>query len=98
MIKPKCLNMGISTRKRLEFVDITQKINEFIRDCEIRDGVVLVFTRHTTSGLADSSHRGKASILALMPLILNVATFIRAPQIAWISYPKYAARYQVSWP
>ncbi|RLI86180.1 MAG: YjbQ family protein [Candidatus Altiarchaeales archaeon] len=47
----KSKKINISTRKRLEFVDITLQINEFVNDSGIEDGTVLIFTEHTTSGL-----------------------------------------------
>jgi len=47
----KSKEINISTRKRLEFVDITLQINEFVNDSGIEDGTVLIFTEHTTSGL-----------------------------------------------
>jgi len=47
----KSKEIAISTRKRLEFVDITLQINEFVNDSGIEDGTVLIFTEHTTSGL-----------------------------------------------
>ncbi|OUJ18667.1 hypothetical protein AMET1_0314 [Methanonatronarchaeum thermophilum] len=39
----------VSTEKRLEFVDITDRVNEVVSDFD--DGVVVVFSGHTTTGL-----------------------------------------------
>lgn len=47
----KSKEINISTSKRLEFVDITSQINEFVKDSRIEDGAILIFTKHTTSGL-----------------------------------------------
>ena len=49
MMKPK--EIGLSTRKRLEFIDITSLVNEFVENSGIEDGAILIFTKHTTSGL-----------------------------------------------
>ncbi|MEA3255466.1 MAG: secondary thiamine-phosphate synthase enzyme YjbQ [Candidatus Altiarchaeota archaeon] len=49
MMKPK--EIGLSTRKRLEFIDITSQVNEFVENSGIEDGAILIFTKHTTSGL-----------------------------------------------
>lgn len=47
----KSREISISTRKRLEFLDITSQINDFIQDSDLDNGALLVFTKHTTSGL-----------------------------------------------
>ena len=44
-------SIAIKTAKRTEFVDITGKINYFIKNSDISDCAILIFTKHTTSGL-----------------------------------------------
>ncbi len=39
----------IRTRKRVEIIDITEKVEEFVKDVE--DGIALVYTRHTTTAI-----------------------------------------------
>lgn len=41
----------IQSSKRMEFIDITSKVNEFLRKSGIEKGAVIVFTRHTTTGI-----------------------------------------------
>ncbi len=38
----------IKTKKRLQFIDITEKIKEFIKKSKIKDGFVNIFSPHTT--------------------------------------------------
>lgn len=41
--------ISISTKKRNEFVDITDKIESLIKD--VKEGTVVVFVPHTTAGI-----------------------------------------------
>jgi len=41
----------ISSNKRVEFIDITQEVQKIVDSSGIKEGAVLVFTRHTTTGL-----------------------------------------------
>ncbi|NPA47439.1 MAG: YjbQ family protein [Thermococci archaeon] len=45
------VNLEIQTRKPVEIVDITNMIQEAIWKSDVTHGIVLVFTRHTTTGL-----------------------------------------------
>jgi secondary thiamine-phosphate synthase enzyme len=42
---------GIATKEPIEFVDLTDRINQHLRDANIRDGAVTVFSRHTTAAI-----------------------------------------------
>lgn len=42
---------NISTQKRYQLVDITEKVEEIIKESKIKDGLVLVFTPHSTAGI-----------------------------------------------
>ncbi len=42
---------SVSTSKRYQFIDITEKIEEIVKNKEIKDGLVFVFTLHTTAGI-----------------------------------------------
>ncbi|MHA1268604.1 MAG: secondary thiamine-phosphate synthase enzyme YjbQ [Candidatus Helarchaeota archaeon] len=48
-IKNKKLN--VKTNKSIELINITSKINDFIRELGIKNGFLLVYTRHTTTGI-----------------------------------------------
>ena len=53
------------TREPIEFLDITDEVTELVRVAGLRDGVVTVFSRHTTCATSSS---------ALPPLTLITAT------------------------
>lgn len=40
------------SRSQLEFIDITHEVEEVVRESKIRNGQVLVFSPHTTAGVA----------------------------------------------
>lgn len=42
---------NVSTQKRYELVDITEKVEEIVKKSKIKDGLVLVFTPHSTAGI-----------------------------------------------
>jgi secondary thiamine-phosphate synthase enzyme len=44
-------SIAINTSKRTEFVDITPRIEKFVKDSKIKDGLCVVFCPHTTAGL-----------------------------------------------
>ena len=43
--------ISISTSKRIEFIDITAKIVELVKSNNVKDGVVTIYTPHTTSAI-----------------------------------------------
>ena len=43
--------LTIKTHSRVEFVKITQTIQNVIDECEIKDGICHVFVPHTTAGI-----------------------------------------------
>jgi secondary thiamine-phosphate synthase enzyme len=43
--------LGLSTEKRYQLVDITDSVEEIVRKTGIRDGQVLVFVPHSTAAL-----------------------------------------------
>ena len=44
-------NISIKTTKNFELVDITKKINEVLKISGAKDGLLNIFTRHTTTAL-----------------------------------------------
>lgn len=44
-------NFEINSRKRIELIDITLKIEEVVRNSEISSGVCHIFVPHTTAGI-----------------------------------------------
>ena len=41
----------ISTHSRVEFVDVTSKVEEVVRDCGVKEGICWLFVPHTTAGI-----------------------------------------------
>jgi secondary thiamine-phosphate synthase enzyme len=48
--------VGIKTRRRLQFVDITDRLVQLVRRNGLLTGVLSVQTRHTTTGLVINEH------------------------------------------
>jgi len=46
----------LQTDEPLQFVDLTERIAELVRLSEVRDGIVNVQTRHTTTGIVINEH------------------------------------------
>ncbi|MGA1790031.1 MAG: secondary thiamine-phosphate synthase enzyme YjbQ [bacterium] len=43
--------LNIATRARTDFIDITQKVNEAVKDSKMTEGVCYVFIPHTTASV-----------------------------------------------
>ncbi|WP_456327233.1 secondary thiamine-phosphate synthase enzyme YjbQ [Archaeoglobus sp.] len=41
----------IKTSKRIEVVDITDKVREIVEKHDVKDGIAVVFTKHTTTAI-----------------------------------------------
>jgi secondary thiamine-phosphate synthase enzyme len=50
------LVVSVVTRDRVEFVDITPALAGVVEGLGLRDGVLTVYTRHTTTGLLINEH------------------------------------------
>jgi secondary thiamine-phosphate synthase enzyme len=50
------LTISVVTRQELEFVDLTPSLSGLVEALGIRDGVLTVQTRHTTTGLMINEH------------------------------------------
>jgi secondary thiamine-phosphate synthase enzyme len=46
-----CRRLEIQTRESIEFVDLTDEVAHLVREARLRDGVVTVFSRHTTASI-----------------------------------------------
>lgn len=44
-------NLQVKTRRSIEFVDITADVSRFVSESGIQDGIILVYTPHTTAGI-----------------------------------------------
>lgn len=50
-MKTSTYRIEINTKKAPEFVDITDKVDGFIRDSSIRNGFAVVYSKHTTAAI-----------------------------------------------
>ena len=50
----------LQTRKRVEFLDITGKVQEVVSRSGVRSGIVVVYSPHTTAGLTVNEHADPA--------------------------------------
>ena len=44
-------SFNVSTAQRIQFVDITSKIQKVVDESDIKDGIVVVYAPHTTAGI-----------------------------------------------
>lgn len=44
-------NINISSRKRIEFLDITSQVSQIVAKSEIKQGLACLFVPHTTAGI-----------------------------------------------
>ncbi len=71
-MKTHSANIKIATNNRVELVNITQRVNEALRGAGIKNGLLVVFTKHTTSALTinEDEHRLKRDLLELLEKIV----------------------------
>ncbi len=50
----------LQTRRRVEFLDITGKVQEVVSRSGVRSGIVVVYSPHTTAGLTVNEHADPA--------------------------------------
>lgn len=48
--------ISLSTRKRLDLVDITERVSSFVRDCKMESGICLVNSPHSTTAIIVNEH------------------------------------------
>jgi len=41
----------IKTKKRIEFIEITESVGKIVKESKIREGICVIFCPHTTAGL-----------------------------------------------
>ena len=54
--------LNIKTRSRVEFQDVTARIQEAVAESGVRDGLCHVFVPHTTAGLLVNEHADPAVV------------------------------------
>lgn len=62
------ISMDIQTTARTELIDITDRVRAVVKDSGIKDGICVISTRHTTSGIiVNENERGlRADILDML--------------------------------
>jgi len=51
LLKVDFKELKLSTRERLELVDITELVTSFVRECEVESGICLVHSSHSTTAI-----------------------------------------------
>jgi len=49
-------SVEISTKRRTEFIDVTDMLRKIVSDSGVKDGICLVYTPHTTCGITINEH------------------------------------------
>lgn len=50
-MKVKTTEIAFSTKEKIEFIDLTDYIQKFVRNSEIAEGYCLIYTKHATAAL-----------------------------------------------
>ncbi|NCU41137.1 MAG: YjbQ family protein [Candidatus Moranbacteria bacterium] len=50
-MKIQTRSLSFETRSQIEFVDITERIRDYVEEIGIREGLVTIFSPHTTMGV-----------------------------------------------
>ena len=43
--------ISLDTKDQIQFLDITQKVNRFVGDANVKEGLVMIFSPHTTNAI-----------------------------------------------
>ena len=43
--------INLHTKKQIELINITEKVNEIVKNSNVKEGVVTIFSKHTTTGI-----------------------------------------------
>ena len=64
--------MDIQTTKRTELIDITDRARALVKESGINDGICIISTRHTTSGIiVNENERGlRGDIIDLLEMLV----------------------------
>lgn len=49
-------DVTIRTTERLELVDITREVTDFVRECNVKSGICLVYSKHSTTAVIVNEH------------------------------------------
>ena len=65
-------NMDIQTTTRTELIDITDRVRAIVKESGIKEGICVISTRHTTSGITvNENERGlRADMLEMLETLI----------------------------
>jgi len=63
-------NLEIKTKKQVEFIDITNKVNEVMEKSEVKEGLCTVFVKHTTAAVICGE--AESDLLSDMEKLINL--------------------------
>ena len=49
-------DVTIRTTERIELVDITREVTDFVRECNVNSGICLVYSKHSTTAVIVNEH------------------------------------------
>ena len=78
-------NISLTTKTRIEIIDTTQEVCAFIDECDIHNGLVVLWTTHTTAAIAINEHD-----LDLWPDILQTLTSLIPVEATYRHNTKYS--------
>jgi len=55
-LKTDFQEISLSTKKRLDLVDITEHVSNFVKECKIESGICLVNSPHSTTAIIVNEH------------------------------------------
>ncbi len=69
---PKVFMIEIKTSKRIEIVDITERVREIVESQDVVDGIALVYTKHTTTAVVVNENESglKEDILKVLEKLI----------------------------
>ncbi len=64
--------MDIQTTTRTELIDITDRVRGIVKESRIKDGICVVSTRHTTTGIVvnENEHGLRSDILEMLETLV----------------------------
>lgn len=62
--------ISLATSKATQFIDITREVDKVLRDSGVREGIVTVYTRHTTTAIF--INEGETGLLQDYKRLLNL--------------------------
>ncbi len=64
------ITLPVNTSASIQMVDITHEVRQFVTEREVKDGIILVYTPHTTAGITINEN-------ADPDVTLDISTFLK---------------------